>query len=52
MSIEYGVPVRFILLAIFAPLEYFRLLNGFTGNLKETVRRGGFSFRKYWRSSC
>jgi hypothetical protein len=34
---EYGVPVRFILLMIFIPLEYFRLSNGFAGNLKETV---------------
>lgn len=40
---EYYVPVRFILLAIFIPLEYFRLANGFSGNLKETVILIGYS---------
>lgn len=48
---EYNVPVRFILLAIFIPLEYFRLLNGFSGNLRETVRNSRCSSQKYWPSS-
>lgn len=45
---EYNVPVRFILLAIFIPLEYFRLLNGFSGNLRETVSNRLCSFRRCW----
>ena len=36
-SMEYGVPVRTIVGVIFIVLEYFRMSNGFYGNMKESV---------------
>jgi hypothetical protein len=36
-DMEFGVPVRTIVGAIFLVLEIFRLQNGFYGNIKESV---------------
>ena len=37
MKDEDIVPVRLVLIVIFMLIEYFRLSNGFYGNLKESV---------------
>jgi hypothetical protein len=51
-SMEYGVPVRTIVGAIFVVLEIFRLQNGFYGNIKESVALSLGSSHKYAHFAC